>query len=102
MLPLRSVPPCGAPPEMEIVNESVVPGSPLSVTFTVKVHTTPLLVQVPPNVAVLPDIVNAVNDELQVAGDGTGGGLALHNKPKVGNAARDVDGADASHLPHAD
>ena len=42
------------PPESEIVKLSVVPGSPLSWTVTVKVQGAPLLVQVPLNVAVLP------------------------------------------------
>jgi hypothetical protein len=53
MFPLRSVPPSVVPLEMEIMNLSAVPGSPLSVTTTVKVHGAPLLVQVPPNVAVV-------------------------------------------------
>src|SRR5437763_17085056 len=44
MFPLRSVPPSGGPPETEIVKVSLLPGSPLSVTFTVKVHGAPLLV----------------------------------------------------------
>ena len=61
MFPLRSVPPWGGPPEMEITKESLVPGSPLSVTLTVKVHGTLLLVQVPLKAAVLPEIVNEVN-----------------------------------------
>src|SRR5207302_6823866 len=61
MLPLRSVPPSGGPALIEIVNESLLPGSPLSCTITEKVHGTPLLVQVPPNVAVLPAITNEVN-----------------------------------------
>jgi len=38
MLPLRSVAPSVGPPETEMVNVSVVLGSPLSVTLTVKVH----------------------------------------------------------------
>src|SRR5438552_4056255 len=61
MLPLRSVPPSGDPPETEMVNVSLVPGSPLSVTLTVKVQGDPLLVHVPPNVAVLPAITSEVN-----------------------------------------
>src|SRR5258708_34169714 len=61
MLPLRRVPPSGGPPLMEIVNESLVPGSPLSCAITEKVHGAPLFVHAPLNVAVLPLIVNVVN-----------------------------------------
>ena len=53
MLPLRSVPPSCEPAEIEMVNVSMSPGSPLSVTSTLKVHGTPLLVQVPLKVAAL-------------------------------------------------
>jgi hypothetical protein len=35
-----------------MLNVSVIPGSPLSVTSTVKVHGTPLLTHLPPNLAV--------------------------------------------------
>jgi hypothetical protein len=38
MLPLRSTPSSVGPLSTEMVNVSVVPGSPLSVTLTVKVH----------------------------------------------------------------
>src|SRR5438093_4278265 len=62
ILPLRSVPPSVDPPETEMLNASVTPGSPLSVTPTVKVHGTPLLRHVPPNVAV----VSATKNELNV------------------------------------
>jgi hypothetical protein len=61
MLPLRSVPPSGRLAETEMVNVSVVPGSPLSVTETVKVHGAPLLVQAPPNAAMLPATTSVVN-----------------------------------------
>src|SRR5438552_3180376 len=44
-----------------MLKESLVPGSPLSVTCTSKVHGTPLLVQVPPKVAVLPVITKESN-----------------------------------------
>src|SRR5216683_8036710 len=64
MLPLRSVPPSVGPPETEMVNVSLVPGSPLSVTLTVKVHGTPLLVHVPPNVAIVPLITRVSNATL--------------------------------------
>jgi len=47
-----------------MVKVSVVPGSPLSVTLTAKVHDTPLFVQVPTNVAVLPTIANDVMSTL--------------------------------------
>jgi len=58
MLPLRSMPPSVGPPETEIVNVSVVPGSPLSITFTVKVQDAPLTVHVPLKVAVVPAITS--------------------------------------------
>src|SRR5438445_3928275 len=60
MFPLLSVPPSVGPPSTEMVNVSVVPGSPLSVTLTVKVHAVPLTVQVPPNVAMLPATTSEV------------------------------------------
>src|SRR2546428_203416 len=44
-----------------MLKESLVPGSPLSVTCTSKVHGSPLLVQVPPKVAVLPVITKESN-----------------------------------------
>jgi hypothetical protein len=46
---------------MEMLNVSVVPGSPLSVTATVKVHGAPLLMHVPPNVAVVSLTENELN-----------------------------------------
>src|SRR6267142_792409 len=61
MFPLRSLPPSGGPPETEIVKVSFLPGSPLSVTFTVNVHGAPLLVHVPLKVAVLAAITSEVN-----------------------------------------
>ncbi len=64
MLPLSSVPPCGGPASMETVNESFVPGSPLSTTLTVKVQGAPFCVQVPPKVAMLPEITSVVNSTL--------------------------------------
>src|SRR5439155_12705553 len=64
MLPARSVPPSIGPVETEMVKASAAPGSPLSVTFTSKVHGAPLRVQVPKNRAVLPTIANDVNATL--------------------------------------
>ena len=52
------------PPEIEMVNWSVLPGSPLSVTSTANVQSAPFLVQVPLNVAVLPAITRVVKVKL--------------------------------------
>src|SRR6266550_621206 len=60
ILPLRRVPPSGGPASTVMVNVSLVPGSPLSVTLTVKVHGASFLTQVPPNMAVLPSITSVV------------------------------------------
>jgi len=60
ILPLRRVPPSGGPASTVMVNVSLVPGSPLSVTLTVKVHGASFLMQVPPNMAVLPSITSVV------------------------------------------
>src|SRR5262245_9772600 len=61
MLPLRRAPPSVGPPEIEMLNMSLSPGSPLSITLTVNVHGAPLLTHVPPNVAVAALTVNALN-----------------------------------------
>jgi hypothetical protein len=52
--------PFGGPFEMEMLKTSPVPSGPESVTFTVKTQGIPLLVHVPPNVAVLPGITSEV------------------------------------------
>src|SRR5947207_3412635 len=63
MLPLRSFLPAPSvgPALTVMLKESLVPGSPLSVTLTVKVHGARLLVQVPQKVAVLPVMANMSN-----------------------------------------
>src|SRR5439155_21287496 len=49
------------PPEIEIWNVSLTPGSPSSVTSTVKVRGRPSLIHVPPKVAVAPAIESQSN-----------------------------------------
>src|SRR3989442_9062357 len=56
MLPLRRVPPSDGATSTLIVNLSSVPGCPLSVTSTRKVHGAPLTVQMPVTVALFPVI----------------------------------------------
>jgi len=64
MLPLSSVPPSPGPPFTEIVNLSVLPGSPLSSQVTVNVHDAPFCVQVPEKVALLPEMLRLVIETL--------------------------------------
>src|SRR2546426_2886630 len=62
MSPPRSGPPSGGCSALiEMVNESPVPDASSSFTFTVNVQGAPLLVQVPPKVAISPVIVNKSN-----------------------------------------
>src|SRR5438046_2750167 len=63
ILPLRSLSPSAGPPSTVMVKWSLVPGSPLSIALTVNVQGTPLLVQVPPKVVVLPEIRKVVHGD---------------------------------------
>jgi len=58
------------------VNVSVEPGSPLSVTATVKVHGIPFLTHVSPNVPVVSTIENVVNVALCTLGQSRGRRIA--------------------------
>ena len=65
MLPLSRVPPSTGSPDTEIVNLSLVPGSPLSSTVAVKLNDpAPFLVQVPEKVALLPEKLRLVIEML--------------------------------------
>jgi len=67
ILPLCSVPPRTGPPEMAMVKMSPAPRGPLSVTLTAKVQGTPLFMQVPAMMAVLPMVTSEVMPVLRTS-----------------------------------
>src|SRR5262249_3450825 len=56
--------PSAGAPETELLNVSLLPGSPSALTLTLNVQGVPLLTHVPANVAVLPETENELNDTL--------------------------------------
>jgi hypothetical protein len=110
MFPPRSWPPSAGPAFTVISKESFLPGSPLSAAFTVKVHGAPLLVQVPPKLAVLSADRegrerHAVHvcpagmvDVLQVTVDRRARRVALYVEAEGADAAREADGAAPGDL----